>query len=118
MFMENPFGDSPHGQLLAQMQGMIAEYERSQIADRPRRGRLHKARKTEFLPWAYRVGSTTLNRGEVIRSLKHTGPTCILPDGIAKLPLEESNDGPAAPILSQPGLFRQRAGGTGEHHYP
>jgi site-specific DNA recombinase len=38
--------------LLAQMQGMIAEYERSQIADRTRRGRLHKARKAEFLPWA------------------------------------------------------------------
>jgi site-specific DNA recombinase len=53
--MANPFGDSPHGQLLAQMQGMIAAYERSQIADRTRRGRLHKARKTAFLPWAYRV---------------------------------------------------------------
>src|SRR5919198_557209 len=37
------------------MQGMIVEYERSQIADRTRRGRLHKARKAEFLPWAYRV---------------------------------------------------------------
>ena len=55
IFMENPFGDSPHGQLLAQMQGMMAEYERSQIADRTRRGRLHKARKAEFLPWAYRA---------------------------------------------------------------
>ena len=55
IFMENPFGDSPHGQLLTQMQGMIAEYERSQIADRTRRGQLHKARKDEFLPWAYRV---------------------------------------------------------------
>jgi site-specific DNA recombinase len=55
IFMENPFGDSPHGQLLAQMQGMIAEYERSQIANRTRRGRLHKARKAEFLPWAYRA---------------------------------------------------------------
>jgi site-specific DNA recombinase len=55
VFMENPFGDSPHGQLLAQMQGMIAEYERSQIADRTRRGRLHKAQKGEFLPWAYRT---------------------------------------------------------------
>jgi site-specific DNA recombinase len=55
LFMANPFGDSPHGQLLAQMQGMIAEYERSQIADRTRRGRLHKARKDAFLPWAYRV---------------------------------------------------------------
>jgi len=55
IFVENPFGDSPHGQLLAQMQGMIAEYERSQIADRTRRGRLHKARKGEFMPWAYRI---------------------------------------------------------------
>jgi site-specific DNA recombinase len=55
MFLTNPFGDSPHGQLLAQMQGMIAEYERSQIADRTRRGRLHKARKAEFMPWAYRI---------------------------------------------------------------
>jgi len=53
--MENPFGDAPHGHLLAQMQGMMAEYERSQIADRTRRGRLHKARKAEFLPWAYRA---------------------------------------------------------------
>src|SRR4030095_13952751 len=71
IFMENPFGDSPHGQLLAQMQGMIAEYERSQIADRTRRGRLHKARKTEFLPWAYRVGGSTVNRGhEHQRSIK------------------------------------------------
>lgn len=55
IFVENPFGDSPHGQLLAQMQGMMAEYERSQIADRTRRGRLHKARKGEFMPWAYRI---------------------------------------------------------------
>ena len=55
IFMANPFGDSPHGQLLAQMQGMIAEDARSQIADRTRRGRLHKARKAAFLPWAYRA---------------------------------------------------------------
>jgi site-specific DNA recombinase len=53
--MEKPFGDSPHGQLLAQMPGMIAAYERRQMADRTRRGRLHKARKAEFLPWAYRA---------------------------------------------------------------
>src|SRR3989475_8072822 len=55
IFMENPFGDSRHGQLLAQMQGMMPEYERSQIPDRPRRGRVDKARKAEFLPWAYRA---------------------------------------------------------------
>jgi site-specific DNA recombinase len=55
IFVANPCGDSPHGQLLAQMQGMLAEYERGQIADRARRGRLHKARKAAFLPWAYRA---------------------------------------------------------------
>ena len=34
---------------------MIAEYERSQITERTRRGRLHKARKAEFMSWAYRI---------------------------------------------------------------
>src|SRR6266446_904742 len=37
------------------MQGMMAEYECSQITERTRRGRLHKARKAEFMPWAYRI---------------------------------------------------------------
>jgi DNA invertase Pin-like site-specific DNA recombinase len=32
---------------------MIAEYERAQIAERTRRGRLEKARRGEFMPWAY-----------------------------------------------------------------
>jgi site-specific DNA recombinase len=32
---------------------MIAEYERAQIAERTRRGRLEKARQGEFMPWAY-----------------------------------------------------------------
>ena len=35
---------TPEGELLRQMQGMIAEYERAQIAERTRRGRLHRAR--------------------------------------------------------------------------
>src|SRR5262249_59899799 len=54
IFLQNPFGDSPQGKLLTQMQGMIAEYERAQIAERTRRGRLEKARHGEFIPWAYR----------------------------------------------------------------
>ena len=53
IFLQNPFGDSPQGKLLTQMQGMIAEYERAQIAERTRRGRLEKARQGEFIPWAY-----------------------------------------------------------------
>jgi site-specific DNA recombinase len=54
IFLHNPFGDSPQGKLLPQMQGMIAEYERAQITERTRRGRLEKARRGEFMPWAYR----------------------------------------------------------------
>lgn len=54
MFLQNPFGDTPQGKLLTQMQGMMAEYERAQIHERPRRGRLEKARRGEFIPWAYR----------------------------------------------------------------
>ena len=50
IFLQNPFGDSPQGKLLTQMQGMIAEYERAQIAERTRRGRLEKARQGEFMP--------------------------------------------------------------------
>jgi hypothetical protein len=33
---------------------MMAEYERTQIVERTRRGRLEKARRGEYLPWAYR----------------------------------------------------------------
>ena len=35
---------SPEDELLRQFQGMIAEYERAQIAERSRRGKLHRAR--------------------------------------------------------------------------
>ena len=54
IFLENPFGDSPQGKLLIQMQGMLAEYERTQILERTRRGRLDKARRGVYIPWAYR----------------------------------------------------------------
>lgn len=54
IFLQNPFGDTPQGKLLTQMQGMMAEYERAQILERTRRGRLEKARRGEYLPWAYR----------------------------------------------------------------
>ena len=53
IFLQNPFGDTPQGKLLTQLQGMMAEYERAQILERTRRGRLEKARRGEFMPWAY-----------------------------------------------------------------
>lgn len=54
IFLQNPFGDTPQGTRLTQLQGMIAAYERAQMLERTRRGRLEKARRGEFIPWAYR----------------------------------------------------------------
>jgi site-specific DNA recombinase len=44
VFVKAPAGDTPEDRLLVQFQGMIAEYERAQIAERTRRGKLHRAR--------------------------------------------------------------------------
>jgi site-specific DNA recombinase len=49
-FCERPIGDSPDDQLLLQIQGAIAEYERAKILERCRRGRLHRARRGELAP--------------------------------------------------------------------
>ena len=43
-FCERPITDSPDDQLLLQIQGAIAEYERAKILERCRRGRLYRAR--------------------------------------------------------------------------
>lgn len=44
IFLNRELGQSPEDDLLLQMQGMIAEYERAKILERSRRGKLHKAR--------------------------------------------------------------------------
>src|SRR4051794_41630419 len=41
----------PHDQLLLQIRGAVAEYERTLIAERMRRGRLRKLRAGTLLPW-------------------------------------------------------------------
>src|SRR5215472_9778143 len=42
VFLQAPAGESAEDRLLAQFQGMIAEYERAQILERSRRGKRHK----------------------------------------------------------------------------
>jgi len=44
IFIKSVQGTTPEEQLLVQFQGMISEYERAQIVERSRRGKLHKAR--------------------------------------------------------------------------
>jgi site-specific DNA recombinase len=50
-FLEHPMSQDPHDQLLLQIRGAVAEYERTLIAERMRRGRLSKYRAGVLLPW-------------------------------------------------------------------
>src|SRR6266478_6550720 len=59
VFLNRELGRSPEDDLLLQVQGMIAEYERAKIIERHRRGKLHAARagKVNVLggaPYGYR----------------------------------------------------------------
>ena len=59
VFLKAPRMETPEDQLLLQFQGMIAEYERTQILERSRRGKRHKARQGSVsvlsgAPYGYR----------------------------------------------------------------
>src|SRR3954464_10100523 len=57
-FLHRPISDDPNDQLLLQIQGAIAEYERAVLAERFRRGKLQKARDGHIpsakAPYGYR----------------------------------------------------------------
>src|SRR5215470_15007049 len=50
--VERPMSQDPHDQLLLQIRGAVAEYERALICDRMRRGRLTHLRAGQLLPWS------------------------------------------------------------------
>ena len=52
IFLERPPSDDPQDALVIQIRGAVAEYERTVIADRTRRGRLAKLRAGQLLPWS------------------------------------------------------------------
>lgn len=59
IFYKNKRAETPEEHLLEQFQGMFAEYERAQITERCRRGRLHKAKQGSVTvlpnaPYGYR----------------------------------------------------------------
>ncbi|MGB5736464.1 MAG: recombinase family protein, partial [Thiohalocapsa sp.] len=59
VFLNHAVGTSPEEELLLQMQGMIAEYERAKIMERNRRGKLHAAKRGSVnvlagAPYGYR----------------------------------------------------------------
>ncbi len=52
-FLDRPMSHDPHDQLLLQIRGAVAEYERTLIAERMRRGRQTKLRAGVLLPWTW-----------------------------------------------------------------
>jgi site-specific DNA recombinase len=58
VFVHRPIGEDPSDQLLLQIQGAIAEYERALLGERFRRGKLQRARAGQYLssraPYGYR----------------------------------------------------------------
>ena len=50
-FLDRPMSDDPHDQLLLQTRGAVAEYERTLITERMRRGRQARLRAGTLLPW-------------------------------------------------------------------
>jgi site-specific DNA recombinase len=62
VFLNRALGRSPEDDLLLQVQGMVAEYERAKILERSRRGKLHTARRGSVnvlagAPYGYRYVS-------------------------------------------------------------
>jgi site-specific DNA recombinase len=50
-FLDRPMSQDPHDQLLLQIRGAVAEYERTLIAERMRRGRQRQFQAGKMLPW-------------------------------------------------------------------
>lgn len=68
VFLNHAVSDNPEEQLLLQVQGMMAEYERARIAERCRRGKLHAARHGSVnvlghAPYGYRYLSARVTGG-------------------------------------------------------
>jgi len=51
--VERPMSSEPNDQLLLQIRGAVAEYERTLLAERMRRGRLAKYKAGLLLPWTH-----------------------------------------------------------------
>jgi site-specific DNA recombinase len=70
VFLNRAVGDTPEDQLLLQVQGVVAEYERAKILERSRRGRLHAARQGRInvlagsAPYGYRYVSKQEGGGQ------------------------------------------------------
>src|SRR5215470_10058765 len=75
-FVRGPRGDSPEDQLLVQFQGMFAEYEKAQLAERYRRGKAWRAKSGSVnvlsgAPFGYRYVRKTPDTGARCEIIAH-----------------------------------------------
>jgi site-specific DNA recombinase len=75
-FVKGPRGDSPEDQLLVQFQGMFAEYEKAQLAERYRRGKAWRAKTGSVnvlggAPFGYRYVRKTPESGASYEVVPH-----------------------------------------------
>ncbi|MGH8917967.1 MAG: recombinase family protein [Actinomycetes bacterium] len=75
-FVKGPRGDTPEDQLLIQFQGMFAEYEKAQLAERYRRGKTYRARMGSVnvlsgAPFGYRYVRKTDHAGAAYQIIEH-----------------------------------------------
>lgn len=68
VFLNHKGSDTPEEELLLQVQGMVAEYERAKILERSRRGKLHAARRGSVsvltrAPYGYEYLPAVVNDG-------------------------------------------------------
>src|SRR5712692_3726697 len=69
VFLNRPLGQSPEDDLLLQVQGIVAEYERAKIMERSRRGKKHAAQRGSLnvmsgAPFGYRYVSVLEGGGQ------------------------------------------------------
>jgi DNA invertase Pin-like site-specific DNA recombinase len=96
-----PLRDDPHEQLVTQIRGAVAEYERTLIADQMRRGRQARLRSGQLLPW------TRAPYGYRLHPERPRDPAAVQLDPVARPPTPSAS---ASSVASMP---RRAPGGSG-----
>ena len=82
VFLNCETSDTPESQLLLQMQGMIAEYERAKIMERHRRGKIHSAKQglinvLSTAPYGYRYIDKYTGGGQASLEINVDEAVCV-----------------------------------------
>jgi site-specific DNA recombinase len=101
VFCDRPLRDDPHEQLVTQIRGAVAEYERTLIADRMRRGRQARLRSGRLLPW------TRAPYGYRLHPQRPRDPAAVQLDPVAAVVVQELFAAYAAGGVTLHGLAAQ-----------